>query len=345
MKWLDERPRPLHEAWNILCDAVEERKNALQIQWSDSLEIPRQKPAISKRNFNIANMREIIFRLLGYSFLPSWFGIWWNCKACESPNRGDSFYKDFQIDESSFLHVSTTDGPQYKHTVNDFIHASAKLINNLILYPLPEVEAKYRGNQYYGNKERAGFLLDANLEIELWDSEEYYYTPFWKGLYSTDGEKTISTQTDIGEVGITAHPYDIVVYSPYYAHARATNVKFKYCKKGEIVTHRRMYYLKHACPSLIGMGKIKFSGDGFHYYDGSTLKTIEFSKREYDINLNTGYAIENVDINPVKNIVDEMWEDYGSFYVKDDNYVRIPENIEIYLTKDNFPELNYKYIC
>ena len=140
MKWLAERPRPLEEAWNILCDALEERMDHYGFQ-IDRATIPRV-PRKPFQSFNLSAMRNLIISMVKCSFNPQKFGMWCNFSDSElfmnsCGDRRGAFFDDFQIDAGAFHRRSPPVVPSLRHTISQFILAAGQIIDRAIIYPRP----------------------------------------------------------------------------------------------------------------------------------------------------------------------------------------------------------------
>lgn len=333
MKWLDERPRPLHEAWNILCDAIAERIDAFQIEWEDDYQLPRLPSApFEKRVFSdyVSMLRSRIITLIQYSFFPPWFGRWSDLQIDKlGIDRPDGeFYRELGIDGYAFFMRSGSDAPQYKYSLNNFIHAAAEVINKAVVYPLPGKE----------NRERAGFLLDADLEVEVFDPVYH-----WSGKFSDSGQKTVY----LDDIALMTYPYQPVFYLQKRGRTRARNLRWKYCKAGGTVKSVSPFYYRN--PVLSGTCKLLMERTDFSYTDpessaGYTI--VALPAKEFVIDFETGEAREKVDLSGVQKKISEYWNltDSTSLYNTIYRVILERAGVKIMLERENFPAINYKYL-
>jgi hypothetical protein len=103
-------------------------------------------------------------------------------------------------------------------------------------------------------------------------------------------------------------------------------------------------------PVLRGYGKVRSINENCFYSDFDSVNgegVVNIPDQEFIIDFSTGLADKQVDLSPVQKWRDLYWnpseDDVPGWRRVSVSYNRGKK--EIYLTKDNFPELNYKYIC
>lgn len=331
MKWLDERPRPIHETWNILCDAIEERIGAFRIDWDEEY-LPPRLPAVpfSKTKFDVSGLRGKIITLIKYSFFPPWFGKWSDLRIDNlGIDRPDGeFYRELGIDGNAFFMRAGENVPSRKYSLNNFIHAAAKVVNDALLYPLPGKE----------NSDRAGFLLDADLELHTFDPDYH-----WKGQYSTNGQRVVY----IGDHTVTTYPYLLVYYLKDAGRTRAWNLCWKYANAGKLIKSASPF--SYYSPALQGSGKLRMGKSSFSITDPDTEERYwqeTVPAQEFSIDFETGHANRKVDISAVQKRISDYW----NLNVDDTRYNNIyrvileRSTVQIMLQRENFPAINYKYL-
>ena len=332
MKWLDERPRPIHEAWNILCDAVEERIEAFKIVWGSDYLLPRvPEPPFYKTKFDVSGLRGKIITLIKYSFFPPWFGNWCDLSVDNlGIDRPDGeFYRQLGINSYAFFCTAGSDGPNFKYSLNNFIHAAAEIVNNAIIYPLPGRE----------NSDRAGFLLDADLELETFEPA---YS--WKGRYSSNGQKVVY----LDDATIMAYPYQLVFYLQKNGRSRASNLRWKYCKAGELMKNPSPF--PYYNPVLLGKGKLRMGSTHFTCTDPEAEDRYQkkvLDSEEFVIDFPTGLADKEIDVSGVQKWISRYWNFPVEEDLPDIIYRVILEKaaVQIMLQRENFPAVNYKYLA
>jgi hypothetical protein len=95
-------------------------------------------------------------------------------------------------------------------------------------------------------------------------------------------------------------------------------------------------------PVLFGTGKARFSYDEFDIIRRSGGSTsIKMNNSVCTIDFSTGESTEALDTSNIQDTIDEFWEMRGDYTGQ--NKITFNNGIDIYLTRENYPELKYKY--
>lgn len=337
MKWLAERPRPLEEAWNILCDALEERMDHYGFQ-IDRATIPRV-PRKPFQSFNLSAMRNLIISMVKCSFNPQKFGMWCNFSDSElfmnsCGDRRGAFFDDFQIDAGAFHRRSPPVVPSLRHTISQFILAAGQIIDRAIIYPRPA----FSSTSY-------GFVFDADLQLETF-SPALTLT----GKFSLDGALRAEGEYKGSYKNVYSGRYTLAECS-CFGRCRARNLHWSYCRGGELMPFSDTGgYGSYICPVLSGKAEISTDGDRIGVPDFSKqdepYSYTDLGPLEFEVDFESGcsanydFSVRQSDINQVWNSDDDL-EKLESRTLSADFYFK---NRFIRLYKENYPEPSYKYL-
>lgn len=336
MKWLTERPRPLEAVWNILCDALEERMDAYGFQY-DRAAMPRV-PNRPFQQLPVAAMRNLIISMVRCSFNPQKLGTWCDITDTEMHMYSSlffdgDFYENFGIDGYAFFRHAPPVVPSYHHTISQFVLAAGQIIDRAILYPRP----------VFYDSERFGFVFDGDLQLETFSPAATIY-----GKYSSDGPLRAEGEYKGDHGWVYSSPLTLASCSEF-GRSRARNLHWSYNRAGELmpITSDHESYI---CPVLLGKAGIKsvddtISAPDFSDPDKESLETGS-GTLEFEIDFETGVS-GNYDLSARQSDIDGVWNSnddlearrsrsfYANFCFKE-RFVK--------LNKENFPEINYKYL-
>ena len=342
MMWLGEKPIPYVKAWNVLCDAVWERLDFYGLN-RDNYHFDKLPPVPCKYkkydavSYRHHEMRTAIVALIRHSFDPAQFGEWvlmpnflerrngYNYREVEDPTS--SFYIAAEIDGRAFLNEPLS-VPSRRHTASEFIKAAAKLVNDKIVYPGPG----------QGRRIDSGFTVNCDMEYIQ---------------YHGDGTVTHLAKNwgDNGGKDIV-HGYgktELVRCNKEYVHELVGYIE---AVRYRSFNHRWTYFSgKHdsqTCifPELTGIGKLRYPVSASVYKsNGGTTDVLPNEIREVDIDFNTGCAVEIIDFSKISNEIKDMWDNGYKTWENGSVSADLGEiEAQILLNKENFPEINYKYM-
>lgn len=326
MKWLCERQRTIREAWEILFEAVSER---LEFFGMDDVPLRKLPPRPVSRNHEmpeyLEEMRYAVYVLVRTSFDPAWFGQWTDLDtshflSAQSPEG--EFFTAHGVDGYAFYRQNPSDRPSLRHTLSDFIQASAKMINDTVLYPMPQFS-------------RPGFCLDGKLQVkDLLDGGEK------SGDFSAG---FIGVENENGALDI--YPRDLAVWKEDLGSGKAYGHCWHYAGKGEKISFPGRGIPGYILPELQGSALLRShikSSYGENYEGKETLIDRD---DEYVMDFSTGYAAEKIDLSAaeirVNDVLNSDSETAGAWY----RWVNFQHSgNEIKLHRENFKQLPYKYL-
>lgn len=328
MSKIASSPCHLYEAWERLCDALEERMTAFGAV--GLARIPRQLPPPVKYDFSTDEMRLLITIMVNNSFNPLFLGKWatfgspeMSMHSIDSPDG--KFYKDFDIDPYPFLRRAPPDLPSFRHTVSQFINSAAWILTKVVRFPAP------------WKRSRNGFFLDADLRAETFSPAQSA-----SGKYS-QGNVSLKGYYDGEERRINASPL-FPAYRDHWGRSDAKNLRWVYKGAGGAATGT------DPVPSPILRGKcpVKTTGDHISFSRGTSAdpeqKPLYFGEQLFEMDFDTGEADRTYDLSGAQNYINTVWN--GNFDIDNEGSrtVRLePGSFSVMLTGENFPVYDFKY--
>lgn len=324
MKWLAERPRPVPAAWNILCDAVNERLEYFGM--SDQYFFDHIAPVPAVRTaLPVDKMQQALKSMADNTFAPQMFGQWYDTgRLISLSDPAADVFSRWGIDGSAFLMSNPAAGPHWKHSISDFIRAAGKLLDKVLLYPLP------RFNQLaYSNAPAQGVVIESFIHVEGFVSGSSASGTF-RGNYGLLLDE---------DSGVTVNSLIPVKLISHLGRGRSDGQRWVYDGAGEYIRTRR--YSRYRLPILRGKAEIRSDNTLTISRDGETT-VINQGMENFVMDFDSGKAEKEFDLSVIAETVADIWENRGNYYrASVDLTTGTPE---ILLKKDNFPELPYKYV-
>lgn len=327
MKWLGERPRSLVEAWNILCEAVNERMEFYGIekinrQFFPLPQLPCTRSGREIRNM-LAFMREVICELVKYSWDWRQSGLWSeNPAGFGRPSAPDHpLFEACKADGFAFFRTPEK-VPSYRHSSSDFIRAAAGVLDFAVRYPAPKI----------GDTAPAfGFGFSARLEAESFIDGKHY-----SGYSQENGALQLpSNMSSLGVVSLST----ICRWIKGVGRARAYNYRCVYCGAGTMGRDYRM-------PLLFGSGQMRTKM--FVQYRsglaGESEKRIELDPQEFTLRFDTGESEKTLDLSRIAPEISSIWNRDDSVPATSGSAVLNFDSPAVKITAENFERLTYKYM-
>ena len=325
---------PVTRAWNMLCGAVAERREFFGHNKSYFYgRIPETMP-VARRTYEIRSMipsmREAIGDLVRNAFNVHHFGQWSALTSMTGVNPlrypDEQFWQEYQIDPYSYLFLPET-LPSLRHSVSEFISTAARIVNDAVLYPRPVFDTAYP---------LTGFGVDADLALQ-WG---YDYQWQLHGTYEENGYLSSTEIPSMSNVGY----WTPAVWARAVGRGRADNLRWIWRGDGQRAGSNGNYYYQ---PQLSGSCRLR-SRSEVVYIRGSTDNSpekIDLGTEEFTMDFTTDQADRSWDLSKISNYRSEIWN--SKYYDNEYNRKTLELTIksaEVLLTKENFPELNYKYL-
>lgn len=327
MKWLGDLPVPVPSAWNVLCDATAERMAFYGLPEMAELKLPEVpfKPTNQQRiSTLISKMRGTLRLLVECSFEEEYFGKWSSLKTPEQLSTPDDpRFERWGIDGYAFF-MTPEYLPSRCYRTTDFIHAAAKLINDVIRYPMP----LFINNTVREN----GFFINADLLAEDFESGETF-----SGTVAENWQLRNETIMQFGNHLANWYKND------YYSGAW----------RGKSSGHRWIYRpgvhdlpgtgFNFISPELRGRGKIRSK---IKMTDGHDNREEKFSGdlQEFTMDFSSGTADRQITFpEEVVQAARDTWNGSDSQYSRRTVSYQL-EQREVMLYKENFPDLPYTYM-
>ncbi|MBE6376684.1 MAG: hypothetical protein E7050_09490 [Lentisphaerae bacterium] len=328
MKWISEMPCSIVSAWNIFFEAFKERSDFYGMTFAENEIHPLPEiPCARAIGGMLSNARSLMIRLIQSSlnwkkfntFMPL-DGFGYHTRAKEE----NEVFAEWGIDQFAYFRARSSQyPPQLRHSVSDSIRAAAKVLNDMVRYPLPLFDSTCK----------AGLGLNSTLsarsrskKIELQSDD-----------YGNSGNLDLPNNIG-GSYFQPVTPMDLAQRtSKDDCTGRSSFHHWVYRGSGKKLS--RTY--KHKLPVLQGVGKVRAKYDiRYEVYPYTILSEISLGTVETVIDFSTGRSPDNFDLSAADDVVKKALDHTGT-------YARVTLDIsekEVLLNEKNFQPLPYKYL-
>ncbi|MBE6355795.1 MAG: hypothetical protein E7058_01625 [Lentisphaerae bacterium] len=331
MKWLGERPRSIVEAWNILCEALNERMEFYgysggSYRYSPIPAVPCRRAGRKIRDM-IPEIRAMICRMVGISYDWTASGSWVSDPCFSVPeDPEDPLFAGSGVDGLAFFSTPET-LPACRHVSSEFIKAAAGVLDFAVRYPVPMLCEK--------PPNVAGFGVSALLAAESFENGSVL-----RGTSLDDG---VLVLPDDMRPLVNVSWNILARWDKDVGRERAYNHRLVYHGAGREIGNNRVSY---RLPYLYGKCGIRVDA---HVkcrtvLPGEAEKVIDLDRQEFTIDFSTGLGDDKLDFSRASPEISDAWN-----CREDDPAVRRSvllyiDQMEVKIGTDNFAPLKYKFI-
>lgn len=325
MNWLAERPRPIAEAWNILCDAVWERLDFYGIRdlGAEFHRLPTVPCLKAPSLTMIDRMRAAIRELVQASFDMRLIGGW------STPGEWlDSGHEHFDDPRGSFWETFGADGhafwgrapslPYRRHTFSRWVAAAAKVLNDAVRYP------------------RCGFDMDFCEDGTLECDD--FVTGNHTSARMSDGA-ILTVHNRFGTVIVNGSV--IAVWERYCGRGRCLDHHWRY--GGRTAVHG--FSADYLTMPLTGEVSVRSAITLEHSEDRYPVARFAVGTRQFTLGTTAGAVSENFDLSAVSSAAAEIYrsDSESSPYSRAEITISHADR-QLLITEANLQPLPYTYV-